>query len=398
MLSFYSGSARDVNADRGIQTCLEQAFGDTLPQENTLIIVTITMGLKLKAVYEAINKRIPQAQVLGNTAMAVVSKDGSGESMHEISLLAIVGPEEECRFATINGITVENSHEKGKALATKLAETMSTVHFAYLITPCTEVDPPSLLEGVTSVLSNDTLVFGGVASDTGKGLTSFQSCNNEAEEHLAYIVGFADPSLKALTRASHGFVAYGNPLTVTKASGKSILELDGGPAIPVYLSHIEGDPTKDMNAALSFGAMGEELEPALAEEYGNSHILRLAVSYDNETLTYPRAIKEGTKIWYTSRDEDRIFNELKSALEGMTADIGGGKPVAVFQTDCLARGRLLFDSVSKDELLDLLYNSFSTDGNKPAWLGMYGMGEFARLGGKDVFHNYTTAVMVFYRD
>jgi small ligand-binding sensory domain FIST len=31
------------------------------------------------------------------------------------------------------------------------------------------------------------------------------------------------------------------------------------------------------------------------------------------------------------------------------------------------------------------------------WLGMYGFGEFARLGGRNQFHNYTTALYVITR-
>jgi hypothetical protein len=37
------------------------------------------------------------------------------------------------------------------------------------------------------------------------------------------------------------------------------------------------------------------------------------------------------------------------------------------------------------------------DGLIPPWLGMYGFGEFARLGGANTFHNYTTGIYTLYR-
>jgi len=40
---------------------------------------------------------------------------------------------------------------------------------------------------------------------------------------------------------------------------------------------------------------------------------------------------------------------------------------------------------------------FFDNGICPPWLGMYGFGEFARLGGKNTYHNYTTALYVIYR-
>jgi small ligand-binding sensory domain FIST len=39
----------------------------------------------------------------------------------------------------------------------------------------------------------------------------------------------------------------------------------------------------------------------------------------------------------------------------------------------------------------------SDAGRIPPWLGMYGFGEFARLGGRNTFHNYTTAIYAIIR-
>jgi hypothetical protein len=77
--------------------------------------------------------------------------------------------------------------------------------------------------------------------------------------------------------------------------------------------------------------------------------------------------------------------------------MNGRKPVAVFHADCLARGRFLFNRVLKEELVSRMQFPFSTNGSCPPWLGMYGFGEFARLGGKNTYHNYTTALYTIYR-
>ncbi len=39
----------------------------------------------------------------------------------------------------------------------------------------------------------------------------------------------------------------------------------------------------------------------------------------------------------------------------------------------------------------------STDGVVPPWLGMCGFGEFARLGGTNTYHNYTTTLYAICR-
>ena len=81
----------------------------------------------------------------------------------------------------------------------------------------------------------------------------------------------------------------------------------------------------------------------------------------------------------------------------MTARANGMKPIAVFHADCLARGRYLTNRVLKEELVHQMQTPFYSNNVCPPWLGMYGFGEFARLNGKNTYHNYTTALYVIYR-
>jgi hypothetical protein len=57
----------------------------------------------------------------------------------------------------------------------------------------------------------------------------------------------------------------------------------------------------------------------------------------------------------------------------------------------------MVDRILKEELVSKMQLPFYTNGECPPWLGMYGFGEFARLGGKNTYHNYTTALYVIYR-
>ena len=117
----------------------------------------------------------------------------------------------------------------------------------------------------------------------------------------------------------------------------------------------------------------------------------------DDAMHFPTTCVEGTPLWLTVRDEARIFNELDHMLQALQAEAGGRKPVAVFQADCGARGRTLFNRIMKEELVQRLQHPFSTDGAAPPWLGMYGFGEFARLAGINTYHNYTTAIAALYR-
>jgi small ligand-binding sensory domain FIST len=114
-------------------------------------------------------------------------------------------------------------------------------------------------------------------------------------------------------------------------------------------------------------------------------------------MYYATLCPEGTNLWLTTRDEELIFSEMDRMVNDMKDRIAEKEVVAVFHADCLARGRFLFNRIIKDELVSKMQYPFYTNGECPPWLGMYGFGEIARLGGKNIYHNYTTALYVIYR-
>ena len=59
----------------------------------------------------------------------------------------------------------------------------------------------------------------------------------------------------------------------------------------------------------------------------------------------------GTKLSLMRRDERRIFRNLAVTMKELTTRTGGRRPVAVFHTDCGARGRMMLDRVAKDEIV-----------------------------------------------
>jgi hypothetical protein len=230
-----------------------------------------------------------------------------------------------------------------------------------------------------------------------RGVISFQAVDQLVTEHGAYAVGFSDPTLTVDTQATHGFVAIGEPLVVTKADGHIIQEFNGKPAWEEYTRRLGLTPDAACGDTIPIGALGEKLSPELAKEYGNAHLLRVVTKHEGNDMYYATTIAEGTSLWLTTRDEDLIFSEMDRLAREMNDRNIGKKPVAVFHADCLARGRFLFNRIIKDELVSKMQYPFYVDGACPPWLGMYGFGEFARLGGKNTYHNYSTALYVIYR-
>jgi hypothetical protein len=394
MLSFFSSSTRIVNTKRGVQECLESAMGDTF-QESNLLIFHASMGHDFKALVDEAKAQVPHAKILAASCCGVVGKEGVSESMKDMALMAVKG--NEFAVASCDQIFGHNSYEKCLEMAKSLKAEQPGINMLYFLASGIDIANDRCIAAFEEVFGEEVTIFGATSSDNMKGYISYQAVDENVYEHGAYVVGFADPTLKVETQATHGFVAVGEPLLVTKAEGHIIKEFNGKPAWSEFLNRLGLLEGSDCGDTIPIGALGEQLSPELAKEYGNNHLLRVVTKHVGNDMYYATEIKEGTNLWLTTRDEDLIFSEMDRLVEDVKGRMGGKEAVAVFHADCLARGRFLFNRIVKEELVGAMQFPFYVNGECPPWLGMYGFGEFARLGGKNEYHNYTTALYVIYR-
>lgn len=395
MLEFSSASIRLVNSRRAIEECLEVAVGaDTASVD--LVFVNASLGHPLQELTAQVRKQCPKARVVASSCCGVVGREGVSESMKDVALMAVKG--REFAVAHVDGLYGINSYDKAVELATSLKRQQPGVTSVAFLGSGIDIANDRILAGFESVLGKQVTVFGATSSDNMRGVVSYQAVDEQVFEHGAWAVGFADPTLEVDTQATHGFRAIGEPMTVTRAEGHRILELDGKPAWTEFTGRLGLTADATPGDTIPVGALAEALPPALAAEYGNPHLLRVVTKREpSGAMHYATTCPVGTKLWLTVRDEDLIFKDLDRMMDAMTTRAKGRKPVAVFHADCLARGRYLFNKVMKEELVSHMQFPLAKDGAPPPWLGMYGFGEFARLGGENTYHNYTTALYALYR-
>lgn len=397
MLQFYSANARGANTVRVLDTCIKSAFQDNIPLDLRMILVFATMGHKLDKVHGHLRSALPGVPVLGSTCGGVVGPDGAGESMNEIGIFAISGPDSEVAWVSATGVSFENTSEKAQALAKELHAKLPGINAACVVVPGLNCAIDGVVEGFDSVLKHVPL-FGGVASDNMKSIATYQLHDGKVDPNGMWMVGFADPTLGVVGRATHGFTVIGEPLEVTASKGVRILELDGKNAWEAYATRFQITQDAGISDLIPFGALAEELPEGDWAEYGSKYLLHgLAQKEDDGTLVYRTHFKPGTKFRLAIRDEALIFSEMRRILDEMRAE-AKGEVVAALQSDCIIRGRLSLDAISKDELIHMMQDTLAKDdGGKAAWLGIYGFGEFVPLNGRNQYHTFTTSLMAIYR-
>lgn len=394
MLKFNSSSARIVNTKRAVNECMEVALGEEMSAAD-LLIFHASIGHDFKDMVTEAKRLAPNARIVAASCCGVVGREGVSESMKDMALMTVQG--KDFSLGSVDGIYGHNSYEKTMEMARKMKSENANINMIYFLASGIDIANDQCIEALEEVFGKEVTIFGATSSDNMRGVISFQAVDDQVFEHAAYAIGFSDATIAVDTQATHGFVAVGEPLVVTKSNGHIIQEFNGQPAWQEYTRRLGLTTDANCGDSIPIGALGERLSDDLAKEYGNQHILRVVTKHEGNDMYYATEIPEGTELWLTTRDEELIFSEMDRMVDVMKQRINGKEVVAVFHADCLARGRFLFNRIIKDELVSKMQYPFYNNGDCPAWLGMYGFGEFARLGGQNTYHNYTTALYVLYR-
>lgn len=398
MLAFTSASTDLVDTAAAATEAIRAAAEGRDPAECRLIAFHVSMGHDDTAILPAIRALCPTARIVGCTCAGVIGREGANESMRALAVMMVWGDEAECGMSVAPRLDGSNARDAAAGLARDLVAAKGTPRFVMFLASGIDVDCDESIIGIESVLGPDVTIFGGTSADNMKGIASYQFIDDSVHEHAAVLIGFFDPTLAVYTQASHGFVPSGVEMTVTASTGNRVRELDGEPAWHVFTRNLGLPESAQPGDTIPPGAVGTALSPEEAAEYGDSHLLRVITRcLPDGSFLMPVTSPVGTRLALMRRDEERIFRNLDVMMGEIRAAIGARRVVGVFHADCGARGRLTLDRVAKEEIVRAMQTPLTTDGQTPAWLGMYGFGEFARLGGRNRFHNYTTALYVIHR-
>ena len=182
----------------------------------------------------------------------------------------------------------------------------------------------------------------------------------------------------------HGWRPFSKPMLVTRAEGSIIHELDGQPALEVYLS--------ERGAALradgrSFGEKAIERPIGLPNAHGQYDLRQIHDTTPAGGLILTTGVPEQTVVQVMVADEDELLAGARraaaAALEGH-----GGTPSLALVFSCCTRAALLRDRVAEE--VEAISECL---GGVPSG-GFYTCGEFGRITGSTGVHNSSVAVLV----
>ena len=124
------------------------------------------------------------------------------------------------------------------------------------------------------------------------------------------------------------------------------------------------------------------------EEYVVQTIL--SVNATEGSAIVQTEVQEGTSVWMTSKDQEKVTAGLDRMAEQIKKGLGGNQPKLVLHFDCVSRGKLMFRDQEK---LQLLKEFRQAVGPEAPWAGFYTFGEIGPVDKHNCYHNYTGVVL-----
>ncbi|MBT7864407.1 MAG: hypothetical protein HN712_29125 [Gemmatimonadetes bacterium] len=397
MLQFASARNEIVNSGGAMRDCIERATSALPSGECDLVVFNTTMGHNFQELLDEARRLCPNAEIVGSSCGGVVGADGASERMRALAVMGIQG-KGEFAVASADAIRGPNSREVAAAVAAELKAKNQNINLINIVASGIDIAADQAIAGIESVFGPDVPIIGGTSGDNMQAKVTFQFVGEQILERGIVLIGYADPTLSVVTGVHHGSLAIGKPFEVTKAEANRIFELDGEPAWPHLMKTLDLDPTIEVAKTFAVAGLGQEIPADLRDEYENDHFIHTIFMVDDERQSFytPASIPVGTRLWLMQRDEARMFEGVDRMVAGLKQKLGSAVPVAVFHTDCAARGRLMFNQILKDEIIARMQYPIC-EGAEIPWLGIYGFGEFTPLGGRNRFHTQTSSLYALVR-
>ena len=401
MLEFASASNDIFSSQQAMSHALTQALEAQPSGSADLIVVHTTMGHDFQILLDEAARLCPQAEVVGCTCGGVVGNQGASEKMRALAIMTVKGTQEgkgEYAIAYADAIRGANSREVAAQVAKELKEKNGQINMIHIMASGIDIAGDQAIVGIESVFGSDVPIFGGTSSDNMLAQVSYQFAGQRIFERGILLVGYADPTLSLLSGVHHGSTPIGEAFVVTKSEENHILELDGQPAWPRLMDALDLPVDTPVSQTLPVAGLGQKMPADLQNAYDNDRFIHtiFLVSDDRQSFYTPAAVPEGTELTLMRRDEQLMFEGVDKMVKNLSHRLGDRKPIAMFHTDCAARGRLMFNKILKDEIIARMQYPIVGEDSTP-WLGLYGFGEFSPLNGKNRFHTQTSSLYAIVR-
>lgn len=394
-LHAYSTLSSDTNSARAadeLASRLRLAFAE---RELKAVIVYATVNHDQVEILRRLRARCGAGvALLGCSVQGIVVQNEFREGGFLAAAMGLGGSDLRVASAFVHEIQ-RDTRSKGEQLARTVAAALGEEPRYTLLCwdPQSGLDAELLIDGLRQGIR--TPIAGGAAGQPfGRIHKTYQYFDEEVTSHAAMALSLAGP-FAAEIGVSGGTSSTGVVMTLTRAEGPRLLQIDGRPAIDVW-REVTGYVGKDVDEQdyLTTWAVGIErriIRPDSTEALAEVVLMAIAVDPSSGALIAPTVIPQGSRLVLHHRTETAVVDGARNMVRDLASRVGRRRPWAVFGFECCARTSPFIGQRGKAEESAALQQTLAP---AAAWLGMLAWGEIAPVEGVPVFQNFAYPLVV----
>jgi hypothetical protein len=388
------GMSRHHNPNLAGREAAEQALQKAGVSKPDFVFMFASISYDQHSLLRAVRETTGGVPLAGCSAEGTINGDDADESNFSVVVTAISSDDLHWRNGIETGLE-DDPRAVGQQVAQDLLPHLSADTIGLFVFPdgLTDYLEP-LFAGLEENLPSDRFLplwGGGAGNNLSVEEPTYQYCDDEViSGGVAYAL--LSGKARASWAISHGLMPIGGERKVTRSQGNVIYEIDGKPAIEVLKEYLPEQALVEdrdwMRYAVSLALTTKAPNFMKDEEFVVRGVP--AVRMADGSITIQTEVPEGTSVWFSSRDKEKITSRFDRMARQITEQLGDDKPKLVFQFECFTRGKSLFREQEKEQLLKRLRQSVGPD---VPWAGFYTIGEIGPVEEHNLRHLYTSVVL-----
>ena len=366
------GMSRHHNPNVAGREAAEQALEKAGVDRPDFVFLFGSIGYDQHSLVRAVRETTGGAPLTGCSAEGTINGDDADESNFSVVVTAISSDELHWMNGLAAGLRAD-PRDAGKRVAQDLLPHLSAETIGLFVFPDgVSLSLEHFFAGLEGTLSSERFLpmwGGGAGNNYIFGEPTYQYCDDEVvSDGVSYAL--LSGKAQASWALSHSLIPIGGERKVTRSQGNVIYEIDGKPATEVLNEYLPEGALADerdwSRYAYSLALTSKAPSYMKDEEYIVRGVPQLNLT--DGSVTVQTEVTEGTSVWFSSRDKEKITAGLDRMAAQIKEQLGGAQPKLVFQFECSTRGKLMFREQEKLQLLKRLRQSVNPD---VPWAGFY---------------------------
>jgi hypothetical protein len=388
------GTSHHHNPDVAGREAAEQALKEAGVAEPDFVFMFASIGYDQRSLLRAVRETTGGAPLTGCSAEGTIDGDDADESNFSVVVTAISSDELQWTNGLAKGLTGD-SRTVGQRVAEDLVPYLSHDTIGLFIFPDgLNLTLYNFFAGLEENLPSERFLpmwGGGAGNNFSVETPTYQYCDDEViSDGVSYAL--LSGKAQASWAISHGLIPLGGARTVTRSQGNVIHEIDGKPAVEVLKEYLPEQALVEdrdwMHYAVSLALCFKVPSYMKDEEYVVRGVPGVRMA--DGSITVQTEIPEGTSIWFSSRDKEKMTTGLHRMARQIKEQLGDAQPKLVFQFECMTRGKTMLREQEKLQLLKQFRHSVSPEA---PWAGFYTIGEIGPVEEHNNHHLFTSVVL-----